>query len=657
MNSFIESLIYYSVRAFGFFIRLLPVSVALWIGRGIGTVGYYYDVRHRSMAYANLKIAFARTKSPQEIKEITKSLFKNYGQNLIELLRLPLLTRENYSDFIHLEGKEHVDEAIKLGKGVLFVAMHFGSWELSSLSCSMLGKYKLVAKPQTKFSRLDDFLNSYRACSGTMTVAKGSGTREILRSLRSNELVGIVVDQGGKDGALVPFFGRQASMAVGAVRIGLKTGVPLCPCVIIRQGGHRHRMIIHEPLKLIDTGHIEKDVMANLENIVRWMEGYIEKYPAEYMWFYKIWKYSKESTTLILSDGKMGHARQSQAVARTLTEALEERGIASEAKITEVKFKSPLRARLISVLGLLANRFCFQGRLNFLQWFLTEESYRDVMNFKADFIISCGSSLASLNFLLTMDHKAKNIAILKPGLLNFKKFDLIILPRHDRPRGEPYPGRVVYTRIAPNLVDENYLSQQSELFLKRYSHLRSRDKMRIGVLLGGDAKQLTFREPLMKMMISQIKQAAEELNADILFTTSRRTSARVENLVVRELKKFYRCQVFIMANHSNIPEAVGGILGLSDIVVVSTDSISMISEAVSAKKATIVFGLKNSAAGILSPRNKYELFVGTLNDEGYVISAGAKNIGRLILDVARCKIQTKIIHDEGVILSGVRQIL
>ena len=33
------------------------------------------------------------------------------------------------------------------------------------------------------------------------------------------------------------------------------------------------------------------------------------------MWFYKIWKYSKEAQITILSDGKMGHQHQSQTVA------------------------------------------------------------------------------------------------------------------------------------------------------------------------------------------------------------------------------------------------------------------------------------------------------------------------------------------------------
>ena len=87
----------------------------------------------------------------------------------------------------------------------------------------------------------------------------------------------------------------------------------------------------------------------------------------------------------------------------------------------------------------------------------------------------------------------------------------------------------------------------------------------------------------------QIKEAALHYNADILMTTSRRTPSAIEQIILKELKNFERCSLCIIANQRNIPEAVGGILGLSDLVIVSGESISMVSEALSSGKRTIVF--------------------------------------------------------------------
>src|SRR3990167_4504770 len=103
MHSFGESIVYYLVRALGAFFRLLPAGVALQLARGLGFIGYYCDFKHRRLAYTNLKIAFAKTKSPREIKQVTRRVFQNYAQSFVELLRLPL--GDTVEKFIKIEGR------------------------------------------------------------------------------------------------------------------------------------------------------------------------------------------------------------------------------------------------------------------------------------------------------------------------------------------------------------------------------------------------------------------------------------------------------------------------------------------------------------------------------------------------------------------------
>ncbi len=652
-----EFIIYYSVRTFGFFIRCLPNRFALWIGKGIGMFAYYFDIKHKSRAYANLKIAFADQKSPNEIKQITKSLFKNYGQNLIELFRMPLLTPKKFDQVVTVEGKDHVSDALKKGKGAIILAMHFGSWELASLSCAMLGyPYKMFVKPQKKHSRLDDLLNSYRECGGSVLISRGSGTRDFVRSLKNNEVIGMVVDQGGRDGVGIPFLGRQATMSVGAIRMGLKLGVPICFSAIIRQQGTHHKMVIHEPFELENTGDIEADVVSNLKKVSRLMEYYIHKYPSEYMWFYKIWKYSKEANITVLSDGKTGHLRQSESTAKMIEKALAERNIKAATEVIKVMFQSKFKSRLFSVLSVLSHPFVYQGRLECLKWFLAEEFLREVARMKTDFIVSCGSSVAAVNNLLSRDSGAKSIAVLKPGLLSYGRFDLVVLPQHDEPKNKKGKNLFAITYAAPNLVMSEYLKEQSDGLLNRFSHLKDNLRPKIGLFIGGNAKSVFLSQPQMKILVRQIKEVLNEINMDILITTSRRTPARIEGLLIKEFKKHASCPLLIVANQENIPEAVGGILGLSDIVVVSGDSLSMISESASSGKSTIVF-LPQMKAKVLKGENKYEAFTERLNAQGFVLSSSVNHLGQSIYDVAKGKIQTKKIDDNAVIFEAVRKII
>lgn len=668
-NSVGEYLVYWIVRSFGFVIRHVPIPLALGLGRAMGTVRYYVDIRRRSIVHSNLRIAFASSKNPDELTQITKAVFKNFGQNIIEIFLLPLIRAENLDQFFNIQGKEYVDEALKQGKGVILLAMHSGSWEMASVACFMLGTpYNVIIKPQSKFSKLSELLNSYRKCAGSAIIARGSGTRDIIKSLRKNELIGMVVDQGGKDGELVPFFGRRASMSSGAVRLSLKLGVPICFSVIAREKGQRHHLIINKPFEMENTGNLDCDVITNLRKITAMMEAYIQKYPAEYMWFYKIWKYTKDATIVILSDGKTGHLRQAQTLGKLIETALAERDISCRTEIAAVQYRNIWAARWVSVVSRILPTFFFQGRLQFLKGFLTKESFKQVLSVKADFMISCGSSVAGLNYLLSKDQQAKSISILKPGILNPKRFDLVVLPQHDQPNTNHSRARIVVTRGAPNLMTPEYIEKQKGLLLNRFSHLKSRRKRTIGLLLGGDNRDYLLTEDAMKIVINQLKETAEDLNADILITTSRRTPKRIENLIVRELKKHPRVPLVVIANRTParqfstqsaggpVEEAMGGILGLCDILVVSGESISMISEAASSGKNTIVFRMKKRSHAQLRPL-KHETFMEKLNEQGFIVACAPQGLGESIRDVAKHKIQTRPLDDYPVLLKAVREII
>jgi len=146
---------------------------------------------------------------------------------------------------------------------------------------------------------------------------------------------------------------------------------------------------------------------------------------------------------------------------------------------------------------------------------------------------------------------------------------------------------------ALNLINEDYLREQSKELLQ-LSVLSSRlSDFCIGLLIGGDSKNFCLKEEMILEITKQIKLASERLKADILLTTSRRTSRDIEKLVKKEFKDYPRCKLLIIANEKNIPQAVGGILALSKVIITSPESISMISEAVNSRKYVLVFNSPN----------------------------------------------------------------
>ncbi len=652
-----ESILCFLIKVFAFLIRSIPVNWALGIGKAIGYGVYLFDVRHRTLAYSNLKLAFSETKSPDELKKISRDLFLNFGQNIIELFRLPLLSPKNFHHYVTVEGKENVEAALEKKKGCILLAMHSGSWEMASTTCSMMGfSYKVFAKEQARHLKLDALLNSYRSCGGTVVLTRGTGTRDFIRAVQNNELVSIVVDQGGRDGVLVPFFGRNARLSAGAIRIGLKYDAAICFSIITREKGAQHRMIINKPFDLIKTGDLEKDVEENLKRIVKWMEQYITLRPSEYMWFYKVWKFSNEENIAILSDGKTGHLRQSQNVGAAVEKALKSRDIVSKTQMLNISFKNKLARNVLNVIALVCPPVLYRGRLEFLKWFLKDECFKEISSLRANYIISTGASVAGLNHLIARDGYAKSLVAMKPGFLPLNRFDFVFLPKHDWPEGKKAERPVILTNAAPNLINPEYLKEQSELLLKHFSHLKGKVRTKIGVLIGGDSKHVFLSENMLKMIVNQLKQLIGEMNIDLLITTSRRTPAPIEQLLFREFKKDPNCPLLILANQEHVPEAFGGILGLSDILIVSGDSVSMISEAASTGKNTIVFYPEGKTASD-EKNNKFRSFINHLSVDGFILATDVKNLNQAVYSIIKNKFHCRRLNDNEIIEDAARYVI
>ena len=565
---------------------------------------FYFDAKHRATSYANLRQAFAAKLPPEEIKKITHQFYRSFGCSLIEVFLIPAIDKKYLDKYSQIDGREHIDEAFKKGKGVIFAAMHSGSWELSNIICANLGfKLNFFVRAQ-KLPRLDKLLNHYRTLKGCKIIERENENRQLIEALKNNEAVGITVDQGGKTGVLVKFFGKDASFATGALRLALKYDCALLPAYHARVG-NKIKTIIRPPIVLKKTGNQEEDIRQNLQELAGVFEGIIEKYPADYYWAYKIWKYSKDRNVLVLSDGKAGHLRQSQTVAGFIGGNIAE---------VEVKFKG-----------------CF-GRLRNV---LTPESYKALTSIKPDVIISCGSSLAAVNYLLSRDNLAKSVVIMKPAFLSTRKFDLVIMPEHDCP---PKKKNVVAIKGALNLVNEKYLAEQAEMLLSKIpnpnttkSQIISKSqipKKCIGMLIGGDSKDFILRQETVAEAIKQIKQAAESINADILVTTSRRTSKAIEDLIKKEFTNYPRAKFLVIANEKNYPYAVGGILGSSEIIISSPESISMVSEAASSKKYVLIF----QESGL---SKKHSRFLENLAKENYIYLTDAQNLAQKIKEITQ----------------------
>lgn len=612
-------------RLAGPIIRILPRKFALLIGRGLGEVFYCFDLKHRALVYSNIKSAFAGKFSLEKLDQITRDFYKNFGRNIIEIFLIPAIDKKYIEKYIKVEGRENITQAFDKARGVIFLVAHEGSWELSNIICANMGfPFVLFVKGQ-KFPGLNALLNSYRVQKGCKIIQRQDefyGARKLIESLKNNEAIGMTADQGGKSGVLVNFLGKEASMPSGAVRMALKYGAVILPAFFIRAHGPYHKVIISPPFCLEKTQDLESDIRNNLQRLIKIFEDYIAVYPSEYLWIYKIWKYGDSRKILILDDGKAGHRRQSQALAKITKDYLEEKGKKVSLRIIKVRLKNRFAKFLLPIAGRLIYKYDYKICNQLLKISLAKESYEALVSVGSDIVVSCGSSLSGLNYLFSKINRAKSLTIMRPYLVNTDKFDLTVIPYHD---GPVLKKNIVETEGALNLVDDEYLKIQTQLLVSAWtgtSPVPTDCSFYIGLLIGGETKDFHLSVDLIRVIIEQIKCFCEKEKAGVLITTSRRTPAEVEALIKKEFKDYPYCPFLVIVNEENPDYAIGGILGLSRVVIASPESISMVSEAVCAPGHTIVFDAR------VGPRHRK--FLNHLSDKGYIYLAEPKGISAVI---------------------------
>ena len=118
-------------------INKLPAGAGRYLGKFIARLGYLITPERRKRVISNLKKALDL--NDKEAKKLIKAVYQNLGYNFAEFLQEDQLSRAQIDDIVDFEGLEHLDQALKEGKGVIIYTAHLGNWELMGTALSRRG--------------------------------------------------------------------------------------------------------------------------------------------------------------------------------------------------------------------------------------------------------------------------------------------------------------------------------------------------------------------------------------------------------------------------------------------------------------------------------------------------------------------------------------
>ena len=182
-----------------------------------------------------------------------------------------------------------------------------------------------------------------------------------------------------------------------------------------------------------------------------------------------------------------------------------------------------------------------------------------------DIVISCGrkSVIPSIFLKNKFKNKIMNIHIQDPKV-SLKNFDFIVAPEHDSLEG----NNVLTSKGAIHYLRDNELNENVE-----YLKTKVRKEKIISLIVGGPNKYYDYNEKIINEIFLKIKNNFIEKDFQLIFIPSMRTPEKIINLA----KNYFDDNQIIIDEVDK--KAYLSSLKLSDYIVVTCDSTSMISEA------------------------------------------------------------------------------
>ncbi len=259
----------------------------------------------------------------------------------------------------------------------------------------------------------------------------------------------------------------------------------------------------------------------------------------------------------ILSDGKVGHLNQSIGLSQAL-------GVTP--KIIELEPTKGYKFwRLIHPLWAVK--------------YLPKPPYPDL-------VIATGNLTKDVaKHIKSQSPQTKIVQMFRPqGSLS--GYDVVVVPMHNQNRVPKSAQNVVYTLGACNKITSELMATEKEKWCSKFG-----DGPFLAVLVGGTSKAFDFTVERAKALAEDVNAYAKKHNLKLLVTTSRRTG-EAQNKILKDA--FKEAAYFFDGEGEN---PFMGYLACADVVLATADSVNMPSEAATAGKPVLVWGLEYFTKG------------------------------------------------------------
>jgi KDO2-lipid IV(A) lauroyltransferase len=268
------------------FLRLsvfLPFGWQQALGRTMGRLAMRFATKRRRIAETNLRLCFPEWDDAKR-QAVLQEHFESLGAAVFEMPLSWWGSARRLRGLAHVQGLEHLQQALEHGRGVILLSAHFTSLEIGGRLLSLYAPFHPMYRSHDN-PVIEYVMAGNRRKHCEKAIPRDS-VREMIRSLKGNHAIWYAPDQNTqrKASVFVGFFGQMASTNSGTARLARLTGALVIPFhAVRREQGDGYDLALEPPLEDFPVGDLEADT----QRINDLIEGWVRRSPAHYLWIHR----------------------------------------------------------------------------------------------------------------------------------------------------------------------------------------------------------------------------------------------------------------------------------------------------------------------------------------------------------------------------------
>ena len=274
--------------------RLIPDQLAIRVGLFFSWILHRILKFRYNIIHNQLTVVYGKTKSKVEIDRIILGIYRHLGLMVVELLRLPGISKKEIQEKIIFHGDDIAKRAIAKGKGIIILTGHIGNWEMMGPAWVQKGYNIAAIGKEAKSNAGNICISLIRDENGVTTIPRSKSLKDILSILDNNGVVGVMIDQNmtANEGIFVDFFGLQACTLPGLAVLAARSGAAILPAYSYRDADlkHHHMVVLPEIGLEKKSKNTRLNITRDTERFTKVLESIIDEHPEQWLWIHKRWK-------------------------------------------------------------------------------------------------------------------------------------------------------------------------------------------------------------------------------------------------------------------------------------------------------------------------------------------------------------------------------